>query len=114
MLGESYIKVSEKIGQLKMRSPLDGKKYLTDAADVETMLRIVQSVPSLKAKPIKQWLAQEGARRLDEVAAQCPKTCPRQSNPFSTSNAPSNNASRTNDNQSSSYLTPLANEQARW
>jgi DNA-damage-inducible protein D len=55
--------------QLKMRSPLDGKKYATDAADTETMLRIVQSIPSPKAEPFKQWLAQVGAQRLDEVAA---------------------------------------------
>ncbi len=60
--------------QLKMRSPLDGKKYATDAATAETMLRIVQSVPSPKAEPIKQWLAHEGARRLDEVAAELPDT----------------------------------------
>ncbi len=46
----------EKIVQLKMRS-LDGKQRLTDAADVETMLRIVQSIPSPKAEPVKQWLA---------------------------------------------------------
>lgn len=58
--------------QLKMRA-LDGKMRATDAADVETMLRIVQSVPSPKAEPIKQWLAQEGARRLDEVAAEMPE-----------------------------------------
>lgn len=61
---ESY----DKIVQLKMRS-LDGKNYATDAADTETMLRIVQSVPSPRAEPIKQWLAHEGARRLEEVAA---------------------------------------------
>ncbi len=59
--------------QLKMRSALDGKMYKTDAADTETMLRIVQSVPSPKAEPIKQWLAHEGARRIDEVAAQLPE-----------------------------------------
>jgi DNA-damage-inducible protein D len=58
--------------RLKMRS-LDGKMHPTDAADTETMLRIVQSVPSPKAEPIKQWLAHEGARRLDEVAAQLPE-----------------------------------------
>jgi len=59
--------------QLKMRSPLDGKKYATDAADTETMLRIVQSIPSPKAEPFKQWLAQVGAQRLDEVAAELPE-----------------------------------------
>jgi DNA-damage-inducible protein D len=53
--------------QLKMRS-LDGKSYATDAADVETMLRIVQSVPSPKAEPVKQWLAKAGAEKLEEIA----------------------------------------------
>jgi|SRR5690349_106972 len=61
MLGEGFTELSAKIGQLKMRSPLDGKMYKTDAADTETMLRIVQSVPSPKAELIKQWLAYEGA-----------------------------------------------------
>jgi hypothetical protein len=42
-----------------MRS-LDGKSYTTDAADTETMLRIVQSIPSPKAEPVKQWLARVG------------------------------------------------------
>ena len=59
--------------QLKMRSPLDGKKYTTDAADTETMLRIVQSIPSPKAEPFKRWLAHEGARGLDEAAAEMPE-----------------------------------------
>src|SRR5262249_52370509 len=49
-----------------MRS-LDGKKYATDAADTETLLRIVQSIPSPKAEPFKQWLAKVGAQRLEEV-----------------------------------------------
>ena len=57
---------------LKMRA-LDGRMRATDAADAETMLRIVQSVPSPKAEPVKQWLAHEGARRLDEVAAELPE-----------------------------------------
>lgn len=51
---EGFSQLYEKIVQLKLRSPLDGKKYATDAADTETMLRIVQSVPSPKAEPIKQ------------------------------------------------------------
>ena len=46
---------------------IDGKMRATDAADAETMLRIVQSVPSPKAEPIKQWLAREGARSLAEL-----------------------------------------------
>jgi len=69
---EGFRELSAKCLQLKMRS-LDGKLRETDAADVETMLRIVQSIPSPKAEPIKQWLAQEGARRLDEVAGELPE-----------------------------------------
>ena len=46
----------------------DGKKYLTSVADAETMLRIVQSVPSPKAEPIKQWLARVGYERMKETA----------------------------------------------
>lgn len=65
---ETYIKCV----QLKMRA-LDGKMRATDAADAETMLRIVQSVPSPKAELVKQWLAHEGARRLDEIAAGLPE-----------------------------------------
>lgn len=53
--------------QLKMRS-LDGKLYKTDAADVETLLRIVQSIPSPKAEPVKQWLARVGGERLEAIA----------------------------------------------
>ena len=53
--------------QLKMRS-LDGKMRATDAADVETMFRIMQSVPSPKAEPVKQWLAKAGAEKLEEIA----------------------------------------------
>jgi hypothetical protein len=52
--------------QLKMLSA-DGKKYFTDVADVETILRLVQSVPSKKAEPIKLWLAKVGYERLDEM-----------------------------------------------
>ena len=46
----------------------DGKKYLTDAADPETILRIVQSVPSPKAEPIKLWLAKVGYERMQDMA----------------------------------------------
>ena len=46
----------------------DGKKYLSDVADAQTMLRIVQSVPSKKAEPIKQWLAKVGYERMQEIA----------------------------------------------
>jgi hypothetical protein len=52
--------VAAKCRQLKMPAS-DGKQRLTDVADTETILRIVQSVPSPKAEPIKQWLARTGA-----------------------------------------------------
>ena len=53
--------------QLKLTAG-DGKKRLTDVADAETLLRIVQSVPSPKAEPIKLWLAQVGYERIREMA----------------------------------------------
>jgi DNA-damage-inducible protein D len=65
---EGFTEVFTKCERLKMRA-IDGKMRPTDAADAETMLRIVQSVPSPKAEPIKQWLAREGAKRLEEIAA---------------------------------------------
>ena len=46
----------------------DGKNYLTDVATVETLLRLVQSVPSPKAEPIKLWLAKVGYERMQELA----------------------------------------------
>lgn len=52
--------------QLRMIAS-DGKMRLTDVADAETMLRIVQSVPSPKAEPIKQWLAKVGYERIKET-----------------------------------------------
>ena len=52
--------------QLKLEAA-DGKKYLTDVAVAETMLRIVQSVPSPKAEPIKLWLAKVGYERIKEM-----------------------------------------------
>jgi hypothetical protein len=52
--------------QLKLLAA-DGKKYLTDVADVETILRLVQSVPSKKAEPIKLWLAKVGYERMEEM-----------------------------------------------
>lgn len=53
--------------QLKMKSPKDGKKYLTDVADTEQLLRIIQSVPSPKAEPFKLWLARVGSERIEET-----------------------------------------------
>lgn len=52
--------------QLKMRSS-DGKNYLTDVADTEQLLRLVQSIPSPKAEPFKQWLARVGYERIEET-----------------------------------------------
>ena len=46
----------------------DGKKYLTDAANPQTLLRIIQSVPSPKAEPIKLWLAKVGYERLQDMS----------------------------------------------
>ncbi|MCX6716341.1 MAG: Bro-N domain-containing protein [Candidatus Taylorbacteria bacterium] len=63
---EGFIQLSDKIGQLKMPSA-DGKLYLTDVADVETCLRIVQSIPSPKAEPFKSWLAKVGYERMKET-----------------------------------------------
>ena len=51
---------------LKLPAP-DGKMRLTDVADTEQMFRIIQSIPSPKAEPFKQWLAQVGKERLEEV-----------------------------------------------
>ena len=45
----------------------DGKKYLTDVADAETVLRLIQSIPSPKAEPIKLWLAKMGYERIQEM-----------------------------------------------
>ncbi len=61
-----WSEVSEKIGQLKMLAS-DGKKYLTDVADVETILRLIQSIPSPNAEPFKQRLASLGNERIDET-----------------------------------------------
>jgi hypothetical protein len=52
--------------QLKMQAA-DGKFYLTDAADTETLLRLIQSIPSPKAEPFKLWLAKVGYERIEET-----------------------------------------------
>lgn len=56
----------ENIVRLKMTAP-DGKGRLTDAASIEQILRIVQSIPSPKAEPFKQWLASVGKERIEET-----------------------------------------------
>ena len=58
--------LSDKIGQLKMLSS-DGKNYLTDATNLEGIFRIIQSIPSPKAEPFKQWLARVGQERIEEI-----------------------------------------------
>lgn len=55
----------EKIVQLKMLSS-DGKRYKTDVSNTEQLLRIIQSIPSPKAEPFKQWLAMIGRERIEE------------------------------------------------
>jgi hypothetical protein len=52
--------------QLKMLSS-DGKMYLTDVADTETLFRLIQSIPSPNAEPFKLWLARVGSERIDEI-----------------------------------------------
>ena len=52
--------------QLKLKSS-DGKYYATDVVDIEGMFRLIESVPSKNAEPIKQWLAKLGSERIDEV-----------------------------------------------
>ncbi len=66
LIHEGYLEVSEKIGQLKMLAP-DGKLRDTDAANTETLLRIVQAIPSPKAEPFKRWLAKIGYERIQEI-----------------------------------------------
>lgn len=63
---EGFDQLYEKIVQLKLESS-DGKKYATDTADTETLLRIIQSIPSKKAEPLKRWLAKVGYERLQEI-----------------------------------------------
>jgi hypothetical protein len=63
---EGFSQLYEIIVQLKMTSS-DGKKYTTDCADAKGLLRIIQSIPSPKAEPFKQWLAKVGSERLDEI-----------------------------------------------
>ena len=53
--------------QLKLKSPRDGKRYKTDVANTEQLLRIIQSIPSPKAEPFKLWLAQVGRERIEET-----------------------------------------------
>ncbi len=62
----SGIELSTICRQLKLLST-DGKKYETDCASAEGLLRIIQSIPSPRAEPFKRWLAKVGSERLDEI-----------------------------------------------
>lgn len=66
-LAQEGSEVYDKIVRLKLTAQ-DGKKRLTDVADAETLLRLVQSIPSPKAEPIKLWLASVGNERIKEMA----------------------------------------------
>ncbi len=66
LIQEGYDEVYEKIVQLKMKAS-DGKMRETDTANTESLLRIVQSIPSPKAQPFKLWLARVGYERIQEI-----------------------------------------------
>jgi DNA-damage-inducible protein D len=63
---EGFSELSEYIGQLPLPGA-DGKSYVTDVATTETLLRIIQSVPSPRAEPFKRWLAKVGFERIQEA-----------------------------------------------
>jgi len=65
-LNEEGSQLVSNTNQLKLPAA-DGKNYLTDVADTEQILRLIQSVPSKKAEPFKMWLAKVGNERLDET-----------------------------------------------
>ncbi len=66
LLEEGAVELLTNCKQLKLPAS-DGKNRATDVADTEQLLRIIQSIPSKKAEPVKQWLAQVGSARLDQV-----------------------------------------------
>ncbi len=63
---EDGVQLSTNCRQLKMQAA-DGKLRLTDVADTQALLRIIQSIPSPKAEPFKQWLAKVGYERMQEI-----------------------------------------------
>jgi DNA-damage-inducible protein D len=65
-LKEEGFEVYDIIVQLKLEA-IDGKKYKTDCANTKNMFRIIQSIPSKKAEPFKQWLAKVGYERIQEI-----------------------------------------------
>lgn len=65
-LTEEGFELSAKIGQLKLKSS-DGKSYQTDCVNTKNAFRVIQSIPSKKAEPFKQWLAEVGYQRIQEI-----------------------------------------------
>lgn len=66
-LDEEGSQLVSNTNQLRMKSPKDGKSYLTDVLDTEGIFRLIESVPSPKAEPFKIWLAKLGREKVDEV-----------------------------------------------
>ena len=66
-LKEEGSELSEKIGQLKIKSLKDGKYNLTDVLDTKGIFRLIESIPSPKAEPFKLWLSSLAKERIDEV-----------------------------------------------
>ena len=66
---EGFVEAMNRIVQLRLKAA-DGRFRLTDCADQETVLRLIQSMPSKRVEPIKQWLAHTGSEKLDEMALQ--------------------------------------------
>ena len=64
--GDEGIELSTNCVQLKLEA-IDGKQRLTDCANTKSLFRIIQSIPSKKAEPFKQWLAQVGYERIEEI-----------------------------------------------
>jgi DNA-damage-inducible protein D len=67
LIQEGFSQLYEIIVQLKLGSA-DGKKYATDCTDTKNLLRLIQSIPSPKAEPFKNWLAKVGYERMQEIA----------------------------------------------
>jgi hypothetical protein len=65
-LQEEGSELSQNVGQLKMPAT-DGKMRMTDVADTEQLLRLIQTIPSPKAEPFKLWLAKVGYQRIEET-----------------------------------------------
>ena len=66
-LNKEGIELSFNVGQLKLTTQKDGKKYMTDVLDTKGIFRLIESVPSPKAEPFKMWLASLGKERIDDV-----------------------------------------------